>query len=386
MLIRQLQDRTRRSRPFLGMLLVMGLSACAAAPGGHMDYDSKADPLSEVNVDIQPITLDLIQEMNAKTRESAAAALNRVNNNVDLDEDDSAPDYNYYIGRGDVLNIIVYDHPELTIPAGSERSAEESGNVVHSDGTIFYPYVGQVNVVGRTVNDVRNEIQRRLSDYIAEPQVDVKVAAYNSQKAYVTGQVNSPGQLPITNVPLRVLDAISQAGGLTDLANWHDVILSRDNTDNSLSVYDMLAYGDLTQNLLLKDGDVLHVPEVGNQQIFVMGQVNEPVSFGMGNTRLSLTAAISQAGGIDETSADASGIFVVRRNQAPGDTYATVYQLDASNAAAFMLGSQFMLEPTDVVYVTAAPLARWNRVLRLLLPSLTTIYEATEVNENLNDL
>lgn len=337
--------------------------------------------MSEVNVEVLPITLDLVQEMNATTREAAALAL--VNN---ARPDESVPKYDYYIGRGDVLNIIVYDHPELTIPAGSERSAAESGNVVHSDGTIFYPYVGQVKVAGRTVHDVRNEIQRRLADFIAEPQVDVKVAAYNSQKAYVTGQVNTPGQFPITNVPLRVLDAISQAGGLTDMANWRDVILSRDNADTSLSVYEMLVYGDLSQNLLLEDGDVLHVPEVGNQQIFVMGQVIEPASFAMGNTRLSLTAAIAQAGGIDESSANASGIFVIRRNPIPSDIYATVYQLDASNAAAFVLGSQFMLEPTDVVYVTSAPLARWNRVLRLLLPSLTTIYEATEVNENIRDL
>ncbi|MFC3663764.1 polysaccharide export protein [Modicisalibacter luteus] len=381
MLTRLMQNRTRWGMPAAGVLLAMGLSACAAAPGGHIDYEAESDPLSEVNVDVQPITLDLIQEMNATTRDPADVAL--VNSGRPAE---STPDYDYYIGRGDVLNIIVYDHPELTIPAGSERSAAESGNVVHSDGTIFYPYVGQVNVVGRTVHDVRNEIQRRLADFIAEPQVDVKVAAYNSQKAYVTGQVNSPGQFPITNVPLRVLDAISQAGGLTDSANWREVVLSRDNTDTSLSVYEMLVYGDLKQNLLLEDGDVLHVPEVGNQQVFVMGQVNQPASLAMGNTRLSLTAAISQAGGIDEGNANASGIFVIRRNPVPSDTYATVYQLDASNAAAFVIGSQFMLEPTDVVYVTAAPLARWNRVLRLLLPSLTTIYQATEVNENIQDL
>lgn len=383
MLTRLWVHRTRWGRPAAGILLAMGLSACAAAPGGHIDYDAESEPLSDVKIDVKPITLELIQEMNARTRESAAIAMG---GDTDNRPGKPLPDYDYYIGRGDVLNIIVYDHPELTIPAGSERSAAESGNVVHSDGTIFYPYVGKVKVVGRTVHDVRNEIQRRLADYIAEPQVDVKVAAYNSQKAYVTGQVNTPGQLPITNVPLRVLDAISQAGGLTDLANWRDVVLSRDGTDTSLSVYDMLVYGDLNQNLLLRNGDVVHVPEVGNQQIFVMGQVNEQASFAMGNTRLSLTAAISQAGGMDEDSANASGIFVIRRNPAASDTYATVYQLDASNAAAFVLGSQFMLEPTDVVYVTAAPLARWNRVLRLLLPSLTTIYEATEVNENIRDL
>lgn len=379
-LFQRCQNYSHRGMPLLGMALALGLSACAAAPGGHMNYDTNEAPLSDA-VEVQPITLGLVRELQATQRadikgmESLEPTVAEVPNK-----------YEYHIGYGDVLNIVVYDHPELTIPAGSERSAEESGNVVHSDGTIFYPYVGQVNVVGRTVREVRDEIQRRLANYIAEPQVDVKVAAFNAQKAYVTGQVANPGKFPITNVPMRVLDALSNAGGLTEQANWRDVILTRDGQDIRLSVYDMLANGNLAQNMLLKDGDVLHVPEVGNQQIFVMGEVNEPAAYAMANSSLSLTAAISRAGGIREGNANASGIFVIRQNPEPSDKFATVYQLNAKDATAFALGSQFMLEPTDVVYVTAAPLARWNRVLGLLLPSLTTIYQATEIHENIDNL
>lgn len=379
MMLRFARQAASLARPLAGLALIMGLSACAFAPGGHIDYDAETAPLDDV-VEIQPITLGLVRAMNTVPRPEAASM-----KTLTTEPGDVPSDYDYRIGRGDILNVIVYDHPELTIPAGSERSAEESGNVVHADGTIFYPYVGQVQVAGRTVRDVRDEIQRRLDKYIAQPQVDVKVAAFNSQKAYVTGQVGQPGLFPVTNVPMRVLDAISAAGGLTNTANWHDVVLTRDGQDMHLSVFDMLANGEMEQNLLLQDGDVLHVPDIGNQQIYVMGEVNEPMALAMANSRLSLTAAITQAGGIDESQANASGIFVIRPNAPTDDKFATVYQLNAENAVAFALGAQFLLQPTDVIYVTAAPVSRWNRVLSQLLPSLSTLYQVTELGENVNN-
>ncbi|WP_280569545.1 polysaccharide export protein [Chromohalobacter sp. 296-RDG] len=371
-------------KPLLGLSFMVALSGCAFAPGGNIDYeaDTQGEDLSD-NIEVKAITPSLVKTMAATEDELRDSLFEYTENAVP----ESEIDYDYMIGRGDVLNVVVYDHPELTIPAGSERSAVESGNVVHSDGTIFYPYIGTVDVAGRTVREVRGEIQRRLEDYIAQPQVDVKVAAFNAQKAYVTGQVDRPGAQPITNVPLRVLDALSSVGGLTQGGDWHDVVLTRDGVERHLSVYDMLVNGDLDQNLLLQDGDVLHVPEVGNKQVYVMGEVNQPTSVPMPNTRFSLTNALAQAGGINENSADASGIFVIRRNHdIDSDTFATVYQLNAENAISFVLGSEFILQPTDVVYVTAAPIARWNRVISQILPSVTAIYQLTQATRDIQNI
>jgi polysaccharide biosynthesis/export protein len=230
-----------------------------------------------------------------------------------------------------------------------------------------------------TVYEVRDVITQRLTEFITQPQVDVKVIDFRSQRAYVTGRVSRPGAIPITNVPLTVLDAISQAGGLSDSANWHEVQLTRGGEETMLSVYEMLNNGELTHNLLLHNGDVLNVPEVGNQKVFIMGEIGNR-SVPMGNLRLSLTDAIAQSGGLSPANAQASGIFVIR--QAPEDSgkIATIYQLDASNALAYVIGARFMLQASDIVYVTTAPLARWNRVITQLTPTILLMRRADQIN------
>ncbi|QOR38951.1 polysaccharide export protein Wza [Billgrantia diversa] len=362
-----LRLRVGRLLFFFGLF---ALGGCAFAPGGHIDYQADSAPIDDL-VDIEPITFGLVRSQRQEYLEAE-----------DIDEAsdtmrEDVSDYDYYIGRGDVLTVIVYGHPELTIPAGGERSAAESGNTVHSDGTIFYPFIGRIPVEGKTVREVREIVARGLEPYVAMPQVEVQVAQYNSQKVNVTGAVQEPGPLPIRNVPMNVLDAINLSGGLAEHANWHDVLLTRGGEEIRLSLHDMLNNSRLDQNMLMQAGDVLHVPDNSNQKVYVMGEVREPMSLPMGASRLTLTEALAEVGGINEGNANASGIFVIRRASSDSDKLATVYQLDARNATALMLGAEFTLQPTDVVYVTTTPLGRWNRVVRQLLPTVSSLYQTT---------
>ncbi|MFY0990290.1 polysaccharide export protein [Halomonas sp. C05BenzN] len=369
----------RMRRMMTGALLATGLIAlqgCAFAPGGHIDYRTDAAPLDDL-VDIEPITFGLVRSQ--RRGDIDPDDIGRISES--LRGDMSA--YDYRIGKGDVLSIIVYDHPELTIPAGGERSAAESGNVVHSDGTIFYPYIGRIEALGLTVAEVRDIITRGLEPYVAMPQVEVRVAEFKSQKVSVTGAVAEPGTLPISNVPMTVLDAINLAGGPSEEANWHEVILTREGEETRISLHDMLNNGRLAQNRLLRDGDLVHVRDNTDQRVYVMGEVRDARSLPMGGSRLTLTDALSEAGGIDEGNANASGIFVIRRASPDSDKLATVYQLDARNATALMLGTEFELQPTDVIYVTTTPLGRWNRVIRQLLPTVSSLYQTTRTGREL---
>ena len=355
-------------------LLVILASGCTVIPGSHIpsgqsSWYSTDDEASEVDlekqVDIYAITPKLLAEQLAAPE--AQPVLNE-------ELEDALRGYDYEVNRGDILNITVWDHPELTIPQGSDRSPSEAGNWVHSDGTIFYPYVGKIEVAGLKVTEIREILRERLVEYIQIPQVDVTVASFRSKRVYLTGEVKQPGTQPITNVPLTLLEAVSRAGGLTEFADWTDITLTRNGKTTDYSLRDLYKQGDTRQNVLLRPDDIVHVARNDAAKVFVLGEVVEPQSINFGRSDITLADALTDAGGFAQATANASGVFVVRKAPIDSGKIANVYQLDARNATALVLADQFKLQPRDIVYVTAAPIARWNRLIAQILPTAQAIY------------
>ncbi|TDT43457.1 polysaccharide export outer membrane protein [Halospina denitrificans] len=360
-------------KALIALILSISLAGCAYAPGSHIsaggwtsDYSSPPEEDYSDLVEVSRIgPADLRQAMTTQASPPAEELL--------LDDSD----FEYRIGIGDVLQVIVWDHPELTIPAGSERSSQESGNVVNENGDIYYPYIGYVHVAGKTTQEVREVVADRLAHYLESPQVDVSVAAFRSQRIYVTGAVEKPGVYPLTNVPTRLVDAISQAGGLEENGDWRHVVLTRNGREYSLSLKDVYEEGNKQHNVLLKSGDVINVPQGADRKVFVLGEVGRTQTLPMGRNGLTLAEAISNVGGLDERRSDATGVFVARKADDAGpdsEHLIDLYQLNLNDATAMVMADSFHLENRDLVYVTAAPLARWNRVITQLVPSLSAVF------------
>jgi polysaccharide export outer membrane protein len=336
--------------------LMLPLTGCAVAPGMYM-----ATPAPNVpGVKMLEITPAIVQSEDTKTPPEAVAT-------PDPDKPAKGKDaeYQYLIGPRDVLAVTVWDHPELTIPAGQFRDPEVAGHLVDEDGTIFFPYAGTVQVADKTTSQVRNLLTKGIAHAIQNPQLDVKVVAFRSQKAYLSGEIAKPGPQPITDVPLTIAQAIGQAGDLTPNADLTNATLTREGKVSHVDLLAMYDRGDVSQNLLLKNEDIIHVPDRNTQKVFVMGEVTSPSSIVMNKRGITLTEAISDAGGVNPVTSNPAQIFVIR-----GDKDTTeIYHLNAKSPNALILGDQFRLKPRDVVYVETAAITRWNRVIEQIVPS-----------------
>ncbi|MDP2487432.1 polysaccharide export protein [Pseudoalteromonas marina] len=357
-------------------LALLSVTGCTIIPGSHFEGLDSGEQTQNLEQDLEKVNIQIIDSSLIKQQKQTRASAKPISNTSGV----NVSNYQYKLGVGDVLTIGVWDHPELTIPAAVQRTAEFDGFRVQEDGTITYAYAPDIPAAGRTISEVRDELVKRLSRVIEDPQIDIKIVGFRSQKAYVTGEVNKPGVYPVTEVPLTLIDALNQAGGLTEAADWRTVTFTRGDKTEVIELDDFYAHGDISQNRLLQNGDIVHVSRNDAQKVFVLGDVKRAGSVTLNRYGLNLAQALSDTGGLNENTADANGVFVLRKsNFEETGVLANVYQLHAKNIAALVLAEQFELQPHDIVYVTSAPLARWNRVISLLLPSVSTV-------DNLNDI
>ncbi|MFH1981097.1 MAG: polysaccharide biosynthesis/export family protein [Pseudomonadota bacterium] len=210
----------------------------------------------------------------------------------------------YVVGGLDVLNIVVYEEPDLT----REKVR------VSADGFVSLPMIGQIRVADLTTSEVGELISIKLAQgqYLLNAHVSILVTEYNSKRVLVLGKVNNPGSYAL-QAQEKVLDVLSRSGGLKvddkAGAGQRGVIIRTENYNKenerkiavSFDLRSLLQGKDQTGNIYLMDQDVVYIPRA--EHFYIMGEVKNPGSYPLSEDEITLVEAISMAGGFSNIAA-----------------------------------------------------------------------------------
>ena len=238
------------------------------------------------------------------------------------------------LGIGDLLEINVYNVPELTTKAR-----------IGNNGDIYLPLIGYVHVEDLTPEEAQTIIEKRLTDggFVNHPHVALTIAEYSSQTVSVLGQVARPGSYPVLG-ERRLYDVISAAGGLSERAGKSVIITHRGAPDKPLQVtlHDVLNLST-EDNVPIRPGDTIIVQKAG--VVYVVGDVVRPSGFVMENDRLTVLQALALAGGANKT-AKLNSAKILR--QSPAGVSETPIALKKILHAK---GSDVSLRADDILFI-----------------------------------
>ena len=209
---------------------------------------------------------------------------------------------NYVIGAQDQISITVVDETDLT---GKFR--------VDGDGMFTYPYLGRVAAAGLTLTELQARLTTKLQNgYVKNPQVRVEMDVYKSQSVYVIGKVRTPGKIQMTGTQMTLLEALAMAGSPTADASIEIIVVhpKRPIPPGTVPAPDAanegeeirvnrrdLELGRAGQDVVLRDGDIINVPEA--QRFYITGQVRNP-GFYVLDPGMTIEQALVLAGGLSE--------------------------------------------------------------------------------------
>jgi len=367
-------------------LLPFLISSCTLVPGMHMKNRGLTPSVTAsgqiVTPKVIPITPELIQQQQSASQ--TQSHFDALNYKPPVGFTTDTKGYQYLVGPQDVLQIVVWDHPNLSNPTNSENISSKdpgAGITVDAEGNLYYPYVGVIHVAGLNTDQIRNLLIQKLSLYLKDPQLNVTVLEFNSQKVTITGAVGVPTVIPVTNIPLTILNAVTLAGGPTRCgsslrsgdgsggicADIRDVEVTHNGVKTIVNLDSLKAPDGSSTDWLLHDGDTVFVPNNNFYRVFVLGAVNAPGPYNMIDNLMNLREALGDANGASDIS-DPTYTYVIRNFK--GDPQ--IFEIDARSPDALNLAGDFALKPEDIVFISTSKLENFNSIINQFLPSLST--------------
>jgi polysaccharide export outer membrane protein len=270
----------------------------------------------------------------------------------------------FMLGAGDQLAVAVYQEPDLSV----ERV------VVRPDGFVSLPLIGDVTASGQSVAALAADVTERLRRYVLDPKVNVRVDDLKSATYTVYGEVVTPGTFALAS-RVTVSAAIAKSGGLKqgnyrastiEIADLRNAFVSRGGQVLPVDFVRLLRDGDLRYDIELRAGDHIHIPSGLSQEVYVLGEVQEPMVFAY-QDRMALARTLAMAEGFTHD-ADRTRVHVIRGSLQNPTVIVANYK--------DVLGGRerdVRLEPGDIVFVPTTKIASVSRVLEYVLPALTAV-------------
>jgi protein involved in polysaccharide export with SLBB domain len=286
----------------------------------------------------------------------------------------------YIVGPGDVITINYWTPSR---DEGFKQSIYTTA--VRPDGRISFIFADDIKVSGYTAGEIKKILTGLAQKYMREPRIEVMVKEYKSKGALLFGQINvlqqgtsGPGRYPLLG-KTKVLDLIVAAGGAisgqnTGNADLRQVELIRQGKRYSLNLYNAMFRGDVSDNVVLDNGDTVTVPEMPTfaERVYVFGQVNSQGILKLKDSQDLLTA-IALSGGTTPVAVKAD-IKIIREYQ---ERQGRPLILSANLDQILMQGDlaqNIRLKDGDVIYVPRSVIGDINEFITVLNPSLDFLY------------
>ncbi len=337
--------------------VVLFLSACASAPGmrvGDLPPSGTIVSINGLKVKVDDVSID----------HQPLVSPADVTEALPLFTQSSYPIY--LLAPGDVLSVNLWANPELAPPPTSAAGLA-AGYTIDQAGYIDFPLVGRIKAEGESLDEFSKKLQTKLSAYLRQPDVQVKVLSYVGRKFNVDGAVKVPGQYAMSDRPQTLYSALTSAGGVLEAGDVNNILFTRAGQQYHIGLLDLQNNGLSPDKMFLREGDSVHIFPLESRKIYVIGEAGLPSTLMFPQQGLSLANAIGESKGLNPLSADPAMVYVLRDDVK--HNLVNVYHLSLSSIVNLAVANRFKMQPNDIVYVDASGLARWSRVLNLLLPS-----------------
>jgi polysaccharide export outer membrane protein len=357
------------ARLCLAVGLMLGPSACALPRNGPSYGEITAPAPADLHYDIVRVTPAVAAATRIDERRGFPPAFTS-----------AAPENTAEVAPGDVMAITVWENIDQGLLNPQGIGATPLPHVkVDEQGYIFVPYVGLIRAAGRTLAQLRATIQARLAEKTLNPQVDVFPVNDKGRVVSVQGRVRAPGLYPIERPTQRLLAMLARAGGITEDPEVIRLKLRRGAETGEVWVQDV--YDDPLNDVALRNGDAV-IAERDRRIFTALGSVGRPATVPFPVRDLSAERAIGAVGGLVDSTADPTGVFIFRTespeiaakvlpNAAGGQLRRIVYLLDLTRPGGLFLAREFIMRDGDTLFVTSAPFTQWTKILQSVAPFVT---------------